>query len=373
MLRAAWDMPAAPDAPAHVWRDGVLVGVLVVLAVVEAVLRPDLPWRWATLAVELAVLPTLLWRRTRPGLMIALAFGTLFVWDAIRGFAGIRTTDSYVLAGLLILIYALARWGSGRAIALGGAVVIASMIRSFVTGTGELQNIIGGIAVVTVCVTLGVVFRTSDAARRQRLERVRLEERERLARDLHDTVAHHVSAIAVRAQAGLLTGRTDPVAADEALRVIESEAAETLREMRSMVGVLRADGAPPRSPTATLADLTALTTAPGEPPVELDVHGNASTVPSAVSAAAYRIVQEAITNSRRHSRGATSIAVTVTIGPREVDIRIADDGRPSTARGHGYGLAGMRERAALLGGTCTAGPETTGWVVQANLPFGVDR
>ncbi len=373
LLRTAWDLPAAAGAPAHVWRDGVLVGVLVVLAVVEALVRPDLPWRWATLAVELAVLPTLLWRRTRPGQMTALAFGTLFVFDTIRGFAGLRPTDTYVIAGLLILIYALARWGSGRAIALGGAVVAATMIRAFTVDPIGLQNTIGGIAVVAVCVALGVIFRTIDAARRQRLERVRLEERARLARDLHDTVAHHVSAIAVRAQAGILTGAADPAAARDALRVIEGEATQTLREMRAMVGMLREGGIAPLAPTAALSDLPALAAVPGDPRVALEMHGDPAPVPPAVGAAAYRIVQEAITNSRRHARGATLIAVTVTVGAAEVGIRVVDDGRGGGARGQGFGLAGMSERAALHGGSCTAGPGAGGWIVEARLPFGDDR
>ncbi len=243
------------------------------------------------------------------------------------------------------------------------------MVRAFVAAPGDLQNTIGGIAVVAVCVTLGAVFRTRESARLQRLERVRLEERERLARDLHDTVAHHVSAIAVRAQAGILTARTDPAAADEALRVIEDEAGQTLREMRSMVGVLRGGDAAPRTPTATLGDLHALASAPGEPLVTLTVHGDDAHVPQTVAAAAYRIVQESVTNARRHARGATTIAVTVTIEADRLGIRVADDGRPPTSRGHGYGLAGMTERAALLGGSLTAGPTAAGWTVDAELPF----
>lgn len=385
MLRSAWDLPRAPGAPAHVWRDAVLVGVLGLLAVIETIARPDLPWRWATLAVVLAVLPTLLWRRTHPGLMTAIGFGMLLLWDLIRAAAGVPSTANYVLAALLILIYALARWGSGREIVLGGAVVVATMVRSFAADPGDLQNTIGGIAVVAVCVTLGAVFRVTDAARRQRLESVRLEERERLARDLHDTVAHHVSAIAVRAQAGIVTAKNDPDAADEALRVIEGEASQTLREMRTMVGVLRevprggdAVGAaaddPPRAPVPTLADVSALASSRADSPrVGVEIHGDPSRAPAAVSTAAYRIVQEAVTNARRHARGPTTITVTVTVEADGVGIHVSDDGRAATVRGQGYGLAGMAERAALLGGTCTAGREASGWVVEARLPFGAGR
>jgi signal transduction histidine kinase len=370
MLRTAWELPAAPGAPARVWRDWALVGALLVLAVVETLVRPDLPWRWPTLVVELAVIPTLLWRRTHPGLVTALAFGTLFVWDAIRAFAGVRATDSYVLAALLILVYALVRWGSGREIVAGGAVVLAAMVRSFTADAGNLQNTLGGIAIVTVCVALGAAMRTRESARRQRLERVRLEERERLARDLHDTVAHHVSAIAVRAQAGILTAQTDPDAADAALRVIEDEAAQTLREMRSMVQVLR-DGDPaPRTPAATLADLAALADAAVTPAVTVEVRGDVELVPETVAGTAFRIAQESITNARRHARDATRIDVIVTIAPDRVGLSIRDDGTGGGPRGQGYGIAGMTERAALLGGSCTAGPAPGGgWSVDADLPF----
>jgi signal transduction histidine kinase len=372
MLRTAWDLPRAPGAAEPGWRDAVLVAPLLALALIETLLRPDLPWRWATMAVVLAVIPTLLWRRTHPGLMTVLAFGTLLAWDALRAITGVPATENYALAALLILIYALARWGSGREIVTGGAVVLATMVRAFAADPGDLQNTIGGIAVVAVCVALGAVFRTRESARRQRLESARLEERERLARDLHDTVAHHVSAIAVRAQAGIVTSRTDPASADEALRVIEDEAAQTLREMRAMVQVLREGaGGPdtaPRAPAPTLADLPALA-AGGAPPLALRVTGDAARVPDVVAGATYRIVQESVTNARRHARGATAIEVTVTVQADRVGIRVVDDGRSGAPRGHGFGLVGMAERAALLGGSCTAGPGADGWVVQAEIPF----
>jgi signal transduction histidine kinase len=161
--------------------------------------------------------------------------------------------------------------------------------------------------------------------------------------------------------------------------------------MRTMVGLLREDarvgtdavptgsGDPaPRAPLPMLADVAALVQRhppAGDPGVELAMRGDPARVPGAVSTAAYRIVQEAVTNARRHARGATVIAVTVAIEADEVGIRVSDDGRAATDRGRGYGLPGMSERAALLGGTCTAGPHHSGsgWVVVARLPFGAGR
>ncbi|MCR2810658.1 MULTISPECIES: histidine kinase [unclassified Microbacterium] len=369
ILRRAWDFPAAPGAPARVWRDWALVGILALGAMLEALLRPDLPWRWPTLVLELGLIATLLSRRTHPGPMVVLAFGALVVMDTVRQIAGVRPTDSYALVAMLVLTYALVRWGSGRHLFAGGTVILLSMVRTFLADAADLQNVIGGIAVVGVCVSLGAAMRYRAAARLQRLAQVRLEEREHLARDLHDTVAHHVSAILLRAQAGLITAGTDPAPAHEALRVIEDEASQSLREMRSMVRVLRDDTPAHRSPTAGVAELRALANRDGEPPVTLALHGELDSATATALNAAYRIAQESVTNARRHAQRASLIELTVTASTDRIGIRIHDDGLPASAAGSGFGIEGMKERAALLGGTCIAGPDPDGgWTVTADLP-----
>jgi signal transduction histidine kinase len=209
--------------------------------------------------------------------------------------------------------------------------------------------------------------------RMRELDQVKLLERERLARDLHDTVAHHVSAMAIRAQAGLATSRSQPQAATEALSLIESEASRALAEMRTMVRVLRRNEPAELAPNPRIGDLTQLAdqTRPG-PPVEVEIAGAVDDLPPSVDAAIYRLAQESVTNARKHARHATRIRVSVTADDTSVRLRVSDDGDTSGTRPAGppgHGLIGMIERAQLLGGSCEAGPDPAGgWTVTAVLP-----
>ncbi|MEO8527651.1 MAG: histidine kinase [Pseudolysinimonas sp.] len=371
----AWQLPRAPGAPAQLWRDWVLVSVLSVLAILEGFVRPAEPWLWPTVILELGMIATLLWRRTHPGVMVVIAFGASIIFDTVRQLSGTPPLGLYTMACALLLLYALVRWGSGRDLFLGGGVFLVSMLRALGAGEQTPSDLIGAIAIVTAVVALGIVFRYRAAVRVERLAQVRLQERERLARDLHDVVAHHVSAIAVQAQAGLATAASNPAAADEALRVIESEARLALGEMRSMVGVLRDKEPGARFPSPGLAQLQALADGDGLP-VALTLVGEPEAVPAPIGNAVYRLVQESITNARRHAVGATRISVTVAVDAERVHVRVHDDGQavaPRTIASGGFGLVGMSERAALLGGTVVAGPDPAGgWAVTAELPVKAD-
>lgn len=366
-VRALWDAPAAvPAPPRRVWRDWVLVGIIPALAVVEASLRTDVPWRWLWAVVLAALAPTLLWRRSRPFTMLAIAF-------AVGTTVGVATAGDpqlYTTAYFLILLYSVFRWGSGRAMVAGGALVVIGMLLTFLATPPELADVIGGVAVAVTTSTLGLAVRWRRRARTRELEQVRLLEREQLARDLHDTVAHHVSAIAIQAQAGSAVAATDPGATVQVLHAIEAEATRTLREMRAMVGVLRApDDA--LAPTPGLAEIRSLETADAATPaIAVRLGGDLDSVPPAVAAAVFRIAQEAVTNARRHAREVTRIDVGVNVDADGVRLEVRDDGGgAASVPPPGYGITGMRERAALLGGTCTAGPAPGGgWVVAATLP-----
>jgi signal transduction histidine kinase len=202
---------------------------------------------------------------------------------------------------------------------------------------------------------------------------IRLREREQLARELHDTVAHHVSAIAIRAQAGRTLAASRPEAAVDALEVIEEAASRTLADMRSLVGALRDGDEAELAPQRGVRDLQRLARAPhGGPRVDVRLAGDLDDLPPLVGAAIYRIAQESITNAVRHARHATRVDVRVT-GDRDcVRLTVRDDGDavPSGSdRASGYGLIGMTERAALLGGTLETGPDAdSGWTVTAVLP-----
>ncbi|KQZ85862.1 hypothetical protein ASD56_06160 [Microbacterium sp. Root166] len=367
-VRQLWGAPAAsPEPPRRVWRDWPLVGLVPVLAVLEASLRPDVPWRWLWAGVLVALAPTLLWRRARPFLMFAIAFGAGTVVGIVTG----GDSQLFTTAYFLVLLYALFRWGSGRALVLGSALVICGIGLSLVGSAPVLGDVIGGLAVAAMTATLGLAFRLRAGARRRELEGVRMLEREQLARDLHDTVAHHVSAIAIQAQAGTAVASTDPAAALAALRTIEGEASRTLHDMRSIVGVLRHSGdAPDLAPMPGLDDLVRLDRGgPRAPVIEVRLEGDADAVTSPVAAAVFRIAQEGVTNARRHAKLATRVELSVRIDETGAHIEVRDDGRDAASAPEGFGLAGMRERAALFGGTCEAGPGPDGgWVVTAWLP-----
>lgn len=378
LIRSIWNEPGPPDPPARVWRDWVLVAVLVPAAVFEGLLRDDVPYRPLAIGLTVVVLLTLLWRRTHPLPMVAIAIGSTALASVV---AGVDLPGLDVLAFVLLLFYALFRWGSGRAVVLGIAIILGRLALWFATEPVPPGDLLGGLAVLFAVCAVGAAVRYRSRARAREIDQIKLVERERLARDLHDTVAHHVSAMAIRAQAGLVTAETRPDAATDALRVIEAEATKALTEMRALVRVLRTGGAAgggasgdaaELTPGPRIADLAQLAgPSRGGPAVEVELAGDLDGLSPSVSAAVYRLAQEAVTNARRHARHATRVEVRVSADDRSVRLRVTDDGDavagPPGATG--FGLVGMAERAGLLGGTCEAGPNPDrGWTVSAVLP-----
>ncbi|WP_437780759.1 sensor histidine kinase [Sorangium sp. So ce1097] len=350
-----------------------LVAAFAVIGSLEAAFRAELPWRAASLIVGVGLLPTLLWRRTRPLLMVAIAFGTAATMDVAALVAGDGSPGLHAMAYLLLLPYALFRWGAGREATIGLPIIATAASVDLISAQAPIRDVIGGFAVLLSTVALGAAVRYRDRVRLREIEEAKVAERERIARDLHDTVAHHVSAIAIRAQAGLAAAPARPEAPVDALRVIEGEASRALGEMRAMVRLLRRDEPAELAPSPRVSDIERFASSPAAgPPVEVKLTGSFDDVPSSVSAAIFRLAQESITNACRHARQATRIDVDVTADSASVRLRVTDDGHGAHARrpaSRGYGLVGMVERAELLGGTCHAGPGPHGgWTVTAVLP-----
>jgi signal transduction histidine kinase len=378
-LRAYLAEPAVPDPPRRVWRDWALVVVASLIAVLETVFRNDSEWlavdpawRWGALAVFFVVVPpTLLVRRTHPLWALLAAFIPITVYGVVVSHAEGVYGGLMAMAFALIIVYTLYRWGSGRDGAVGLIVVISVGIIGLVYDpSSTLGDWIGGYIVLSLPVTIGLVVRYRGTARDRAIDAAKAHEREELARELHDTVAHHVSAIAVQAQAGRALAATDPQRALAVLQVIEEAASRTLTDMRSMVGTLR-DGAAELTPRQGVADLPALAHhTPGGPSIEVSVDRELGELGPASDAALYRIAQESITNALRHARDASTVTVRVDGASELVRLTVHDDGElPVGRRGEGYGLLGMAERAELLGGTFVAGPDgRRGWRVEAELP-----
>lgn len=366
-----WAEPRAPQPLERVWRDWVLVAVLVSTAVLEGVFREDVVWRPVAIVLAVALVFTLLWRRTHPLAMVAVAFGAVIA-ISIASLRADGPVGLYTMIFIVLLPYSLFRWGAGREAAIGLAIIlVAGALGTAVDYTGVVDTVFGGLFLLFPA-ALGASVRYRTTARLREMDQVRLREREQLARELHDTVAHHISAIAIRAQAGRVVAASRPDAALDALDVIEEEASRTLAEMRGMVGVLRRGEQPDLAPQRGVADIERLARSVGDRPrVEVDLSGDLDDLSPSVGAAIYRIAQESITNAVRHARHPTRIDVSVVGDDDCLRLTVSDDGdASSTGRSsEGYGLVGMAERAMLLGGTLEAGPSPDGgWTVTAVLP-----
>ncbi|MHA6783120.1 histidine kinase [Pseudonocardia saturnea] len=374
-LRAWWAEPRPPHPPARVWRDWALVAVVVSWSVVETVLRQDLAWwRPVVLTVSVVIALALLWRRTHPLGAVAAAFGALIAFDLARIFA-IDGTGLNSIAAVLVLPYSLFRWGAGREAAIGLGMILVWLPVTLAAVPADPAEVVAGYGFFLFSAALGTSIRYHANARVRDIEQAELRQRNQLARELHDTVGHHVSAIAIQAQAGRALAASHPDRALATLETIEEAASRTLEEMRAMVGVLRDGTEPEFAPHPGMADIEQLARSVGGwPRVDVQLSGDLDDLNPSVGIALYRIAQEAVTNAVRHARHATGVTIHVAAEGEQVRLTVRDDGDASTT-GHtppGHGLVGMAERASLLGGTLQAGPDPDGgWTVDAVLPRSV--
>ena len=216
----------------------------------------------------------------------------------------------------------------------------------------------------------------AERAQQAELEREHavVEERQRIARELHDVIAHSVSVMTVQAGAVRRLLREDQEKERDALATVEATGREALTEMRRLVGLLRDKGSMPEfTPQPGMGTIDSLldgVRAAGLP-VELEIDGEPRELPPGMDLAAYRVVQEALTNALKYA-GPAHAWVAVSWGPGELELTVSNDGRgDGDGTGGGQGLDGMRERVALYGGEIASGPrEGGGYVVRARLPIG---
>jgi signal transduction histidine kinase len=374
-LRALWNEPRPPQPPAPVWRDRALVAAVVSWSVVETLLREDLAWGPVMVTVCTLIALSLLWRRAHPLGAVAAGFGTLIAFDVARILAAVDTTGLLSIAAVLVLPYSLFRWGAGREAAVGLGLILAWLPITHVAEPQSAGEMFAGYGFFLSSAAWGAAIRFHATVRVRDVEQAKLRQRSELARELHDSVGHHVSAIAVQAQAGRALAASDTDRALAVLATIEEAASRTLEEMRAMVGILRDGNEAELAPPPGLADIERLAHGLGEGP-RVDVHlsGDFAELSPSVGAALYRIAQESVTNGLRHARHATRITVRVADEGDEVRLTVRDDGEAGAGArtSSGHGLAGMSERATLLGGTVRAGrgPGERGWTVDAVLPKG---
>nr|WP_055508887.1 sensor histidine kinase [Nonomuraea pusilla] len=377
-------------------RDALAVAPLVPLCLVHALFAADLgvsPDRtggpWGMLALTAALLAPLPWRRRSPLAVFAVTASVSFLqwlWTAT-----LLPADLAVL----IALYAVAA-GCATRWALAAGAVAELGIALVVLRPGESAFVLAkewaafSVFVVAVWIA-GRYVRThrryaeSLRARAEQAERERDQraviaaaaERTRIARELHDVVAHNMSAIVIHADGARLAFDSDPEEARRSLQTISTTGRRGLTEMRRLVGVLR-DGAPTGEPHSPQPDLTRLEELVEQArasglPTAFTLSGTPSDLSEGEQLVIYRIVQEALTNALKHGGPGTRATVAIAFGADGVTVDVADDGRgrPALETEGGHGLVGMRERAALYGGTVEAGPgEDGGYRVLARIPAG---
>lgn len=339
-----------------------------------------------TVGVVLAAIGMLWWRRAP---VPALA-GVMAAWATV----GLLSTPYVLFYGtfvpFLLLVFAGARWGVARSPLLTALIAAVTLvgIDLFVPLLQDPGEIVFHWTVTTLVWSAGLGLRAWEGRTRSALERaIRaereaaeqafravLDERARISRELHDIVTHAVSSIVVQAGAAEQVVEDDPAFTRTALGHIRTTGNEALAEMRRLVAMLRANGDAPLEPQPRLEGLDALVeqaSAVG-PATALHITGDVRPLPAGLDLAVYRIVQEALTNVRRHAQ-AGSCDITVEYGPDALTVRVVDDGSGAAeaSGGSGHGLVGMRERVALYGGQITAGPlPGQGFGVEARLPLG---
>jgi signal transduction histidine kinase len=352
-------------------------GTMAALAVLAVFIGMPLAWRRrAPVAVLTAVLGGI------------LASGWLLAAERAAPPAGQGPLTPFLallLAGFSFGAYT----GQRRRILAGCAVMAAGLGIRVIQGAVSGQGTDWGTWVaVGLFWVMGLLFRQrllrvaelqahADRLQAEHAEKARwavVEERSRIARELHDVIAHSVSVMVVQAGAARHTLDAADTGTREALQAIEAAGREALAELRRLLGILRRpDDEPALAPVPGLARVGALIAQMREAglPTQLDIEGEPTEIAPGIDLTAYRIIQEALTNSLRHA-GPAHARVRIRYRPHELDLEITDDGKAAAASGNGSGngLAGMRERAALYGGTLDAGRGDHGFTVRARLPAG---
>ena len=378
----SWSVRARRGAPPL--GDLALAVVLAVFGELDVLSSPG--WR-SPVAVNAVVVPAmalvLAWRRRYPLGVLTVVFGCLLFLSV-----AFQSSQSWSNTFILVVaVYSAAAHGSRPLLAMAvvvPAVTVYTLRDPQIQGFGDAvwaSTLLGltfmaGLTGRTLQARSGAVDRRAEALEREEQQRVAAaaaEERRRIARELHDVVSHSISVVAIQTQAVRRRLGPDHECEAEDLRMVEVTARQAMAELRRLFGVLRADGdalqLAPQPGLDQLEQLVEASRAVGIS-VELEVDGERRPLPPGVDLAAYRIIQEALTNVAKHA-GPARARVLLAYPPRALELSVEDDGcGPAATNRAGHGLAGMAERVALYGGSLQTGTlPGGGFAVRARLPL----
>lgn len=372
--------------------DAVLAGLLYLFLSVTSAVAYDPGW--THLLIGTAIYGCLAFRRVRP----VESFVGVAITGLVQWATGVDLTIA--AAGYLLSLYSISaygpRWASraGLVVGLVASVLAVQRYSLFETGSRALAVGLYGAAVFGVW-ALGDVRRVRQAYLGELVERTRQAERERdqkaqiaaaderarIAREMHDVIAHNLSVIVAQADGGRYAADGDPAQAKSALGTISDTGRSALAETRRLLGVLRSDGSDDddiRAPQPGLERLPELVESYRSAGLTVDVEiaGDQRALPDGPSLAVYRAIQEALTNALKHAGPRARVSVTISYHDDQFEAAVVDDGRGAAAApgGSGLGLTGMRERLAVYGGQVDAGPAPGGgWRVVVTVPIEQER
>ncbi|AKU15566.1 sensor histidine kinase [Luteipulveratus mongoliensis] len=363
------------------------LALIVLLVSLQAFIQPDdcvgcEPWPWWGYAIVLGECLPLVVRRRWP-------FQVVFITGILTAIYGLSDLpDPQIEYAGLVALYSCAAHASRKQSNIAAVIAAVVIVGSLAADPrADTEDYTVTLLIFTTAWLLG------DAARRRReiaavltqrteqLERTRSAEsaaavsaeRNRIAREMHDVVAHHLSMMVVQAEAGAATAQRDPARAEQVFDAIGGAGKQALREMRRLLGVLKQDGPAELAPQPSAAEIPSLVDGVRSAglDVDLQVEGEAPSLAPAADLAVYRVVQESLTNCIRHAHASRAVVV-VRYDAGAVRITVSDNGTGgsvSPGGGGGHGLISMRERVGLVGGTIEAGPaEGGGWQVHAVVP-----
>ncbi|GAA3305188.1 sensor histidine kinase [Dactylosporangium vinaceum] len=344
-----------PEADTRNWIQIIACSILIAVPIGIVATRPLLAWRIAFFAAIYTSLVLKIVQGTpwpfQP--VQIMSYPVILFVVAVR-----HRREVVVAAGLSAFLLILAYVNPGNVAGLFLLVLAVLVIGDQIRRRREVQR------------------ELAEEAERTELAQARraiAEERNRIAREMHDIVAHHMSLIAVRAETAVYRIEGVPPAVAEELQAIAGTSREALTEMRRLLGVLRDDSVPLTEPQPTLEELSGLIREARAAGVQIEYSpAPGIEVPPGVGLAAYRIVQEALSNARRHAAGAP-VAIVIFRDQAELRVFVRNEptGRPLVPEGKGHGLIGMHERATAIGGTLRAAPAADGgYEVVATLPLG---